>query len=392
MAASAASRVATRLTAGGWVGCQYFQKARTALQGLAVLAPPGEIAVDFVEHPDRASFVDWWTKFRTTLGPRAEAHSSSPAVWLNGSDFLGGCDSTLAWIKANYMAGSSISRPPRVVHDNDARTSDDGTGYDFDVVVIGGGSGGLAFSKEAAALGARTCVLDFVKPSWAGTSWGLGGTCVNVGCIPKKLMHTAALLGETLHDAEAYGWEGAGIRSATHSWEKLRSAVQDHVSGLNFGYRVALREAGIDYKNALGTFVDAHTVECTDKKGKKVKVTARRVVVAVGGRPKALECPGGEVRCHRPLALYGCCMLHAWRSARREHLSSSSHVKCNRVSTSPTASATVILIPSHSPGRSSPFRRTTSSRSSVRLAKRSSSAPATSRLSARAFSGASAMT
>ena len=55
-------------------------------------------------------------------------------------------------------------------------------------------------------------------------------------------------------------------------------------------------EAGVEYKNCLGSFVDAHTVECTDKKGKRTRVTARRVVIAVGGRPKALDCPGGEVR------------------------------------------------------------------------------------------------
>lgn len=61
--------------------------------------------------------------------------------------------------------------------------------YDYDLVVIGGGSGGLACAKEAARLGRRVACLDFVKPSPMGSTWGLGGTCVNVGCIPKKLMH-----------------------------------------------------------------------------------------------------------------------------------------------------------------------------------------------------------
>ena len=67
--------------------------------------------------------------------------------------------------------------------------------HPYDLVVVGGGSGGLACSKAAAELGARVVVLDFVKPSPQGTTWGLGGTCVNVGCIPKKLMHQAAILG-----------------------------------------------------------------------------------------------------------------------------------------------------------------------------------------------------
>lgn len=75
----------------------------------------------------------------------------------------------------------------------------DGEKYEYDLVVIGGGSGGLACAKEAVALGAKVAVLDFVKPSPQGTKWGLGGTCVNVGCIPKKLMHQASLLGEAIH-------------------------------------------------------------------------------------------------------------------------------------------------------------------------------------------------
>lgn len=75
----------------------------------------------------------------------------------------------------------------------------DGTSYEYDLVVIGGGSGGLACAKEAAQLGAKVAVLDFVKPTPIGTKWGLGGTCVNVGCIPKKLMHQASLLGEAIH-------------------------------------------------------------------------------------------------------------------------------------------------------------------------------------------------
>lgn len=74
----------------------------------------------------------------------------------------------------------------------------DGT-FDYDLAVIGGGSGGLACAKEAVNQGQRVAVLDFVQPSPQGTKWGLGGTCVNVGCIPKKLMHQAALLGESIH-------------------------------------------------------------------------------------------------------------------------------------------------------------------------------------------------
>ena len=99
--------------------------------------------------------------------------------------------------------------------------------------VIGGGSGGLACSKRAALLGKKVAVCDFVKPTPAGTTWGLGGTCVNVGCIPKKLMHQASILGEGLKDAVPYGWEvPEGVK---HNWETMVGNVQAHVKSLNFG-------------------------------------------------------------------------------------------------------------------------------------------------------------
>lgn len=72
--------------------------------------------------------------------------------------------------------------------------------FTYDFFVIGGGSGGLASASMAAEKGAKVGLADFVKPSPGGTKWGLGGTCVNVGCIPKKLFHYAGLLGESKED------------------------------------------------------------------------------------------------------------------------------------------------------------------------------------------------
>ena len=99
--------------------------------------------------------------------------------------------------------------------------------------------------------------LDFVKPSPAGTTWGLGGTCVNVGCIPKKLMHQAGILGESFSDAKEFGWK---IASEGHDWQKMVQSIGDHIGSLNFGYRTALRDNNVTYINAYGAFVDPHTI------------------------------------------------------------------------------------------------------------------------------------
>ncbi|XP_077283515.1 thioredoxin reductase 1 isoform X2 [Arctopsyche grandis] len=164
--------------------------------------------------------------------------------------------------------------------------------YDYDLVVIGGGSGGLACAKEAVNLGAKVAVLDFVSPSPRGTRWGLGGTCVNVGCIPKKLMHQAALLGEAINDAQAYGWKIASPETIQNDWSALTEAVQNHVKSVNWVTRVDLRDKKIEYVNGLGQFKDANTVIAVMKNGSKKELTADKIVIAVGGRPHYPNVPG----------------------------------------------------------------------------------------------------
>eukprot|EP00163_Fabomonas_tropica_P028944 TRINITY_DN6027_c0_g1_i1.p1 TRINITY_DN6027_c0_g1~~TRINITY_DN6027_c0_g1_i1.p1 ORF type:complete len:496 (+),score=153.41 TRINITY_DN6027_c0_g1_i1:276-1763(+) len=164
--------------------------------------------------------------------------------------------------------------------------------HDYDLIVIGGGSGGISCAREAAKFGVKVAVCDFVKASPAGTSWGLGGTCVNVGCIPKKLMHQASILGEHMEDAKAYGWEVPD--KVQHSWEKLVQAVQDHIHSLNFGYRVALRKETVTYLNEYAVFKDAHTIETSNRRGETKTYTAKRFVIAPGGRPRIPDIPGKE--------------------------------------------------------------------------------------------------
>uniref|UniRef100_A0A671EUQ7 Thioredoxin reductase 1, cytoplasmic n=2 Tax=Rhinolophus ferrumequinum TaxID=59479 RepID=A0A671EUQ7_RHIFE len=167
--------------------------------------------------------------------------------------------------------------------------------YDYDLIIIGGGSGGLAAAKEAAKYNKKVMVLDFVTPTPLGTTWGLGGTCVNVGCIPKKLMHQAALLGQALQDSRNYGW--AVAETVKHDWAKMTEAVQNHIGSLNWGYRVALREKKVTYENAYGQFVGPHRIKATNNKGKEKIYSAERFLIATGERPRYLGIPGDKEYC-----------------------------------------------------------------------------------------------
>eukprot|EP00127_Corallochytrium_limacisporum_P005197 Clim_evm14s201 gene=Clim_evmTU14s201 len=177
----------------------------------------------------------------------------------------------------------------------------------LDLLVIGGGSGGLACAKRAAEHGASVAVLDAVRPSEHGSTWGLGGTCVNVGCIPKKLFHRAGELRlSALYDQEPFGLkapekDALSIESGV-DWQKLVQSVQDHILPLNFGHRTQLRARSANYYNAYGVLIDRESggpdsispptfktilAPANPKKAKLLppQLHARNVVVAVGGRP-----------------------------------------------------------------------------------------------------------
>ncbi|KAB7496566.1 Thioredoxin reductase 3 [Armadillidium nasatum] len=199
-----------------------------------------------------------------------------PNVYING-EHVGGSDK----VQELHSKGELITLLNPKTHS-----------YDYDYIVIGGGSGGLASSKEAARLGAKVAVCDFVKPTPIGTTWGLGGTCVNVGCIPKKLMHQAAILGHDLKDSREFGWSTP--EKPEHNWNTMVEGIQNHIGSLNWGYRVALRDKKIDYLNAFATFVDEHTIKTVDKKGKEKTLTSNNFLIAVGGRPRYPDIPGAK--------------------------------------------------------------------------------------------------
>eukprot|EP00079_Xenopus_tropicalis_P024236 XP_012816793.1 PREDICTED: thioredoxin reductase 3 isoform X1 [Xenopus tropicalis] len=202
-----------------------------------------------------------------------------PNVFVNKTH-VGGCDKTLKAHKDGSLA--------KLLGDNSVT-------YDYDLIVIGGGSGGLACSKEAASFGKKVMVLDYVVPTPKGTSWGLGGTCVNVGCIPKKLMHQAAILGQSLKDSRKFGWEYE--EQVKHNWDTMREAIQNYIGSLNWGYRVSLRDKQVRYENAYGEFVEPHKIKATNKRGKESFFTAEKFVVATGERPRYLNIPGDKEYC-----------------------------------------------------------------------------------------------
>lgn len=118
------------------------------------------IIFHFVD-PTRDEYMSWLQTFNATVG--APQHKTSPIVWFENGKYLGGRDDTVAWARGLLSAGEVAESLP---------TADDGFNsqhsYDYDLVVIGGGSGGLACSKEASKLGAKVAVLDYVQPSPAG--------------------------------------------------------------------------------------------------------------------------------------------------------------------------------------------------------------------------------
>jgi thioredoxin reductase (NADPH) len=92
--------------------------------------------------------------------------------------------------------------------------------------------------------------------------------------------------------AKDFGWQGS---HASHMWSTMVDKVQDYIRSLNFGYRVQLRDQNVKYENKLGRFLGPHTLECKDKRGKVMQLTAARFVIAVGGRPTPLSCLGAQL-------------------------------------------------------------------------------------------------
>ncbi|WP_454910848.1 glutathione-disulfide reductase [Stutzerimonas chloritidismutans] len=149
--------------------------------------------------------------------------------------------------------------------------------YDFDLFVIGAGSGGVRAARFAAGFGAKVAVAE---------SRYLGGTCVNVGCVPKKLLVYGAHYAEDIGQAQGYGWT---IDGATFDWKTLIANKDREIQRLNGIYRSILVDSGVTLLQAHARLVDAHTVEVEGK-----HYTAEHILIATGGWPHVPAIPGRE--------------------------------------------------------------------------------------------------
>ncbi|MBB4126292.1 glutathione reductase (NADPH) [Xanthomonas translucens] len=151
--------------------------------------------------------------------------------------------------------------------------------YDYDLLVLGGGSGGLATAFRAAGLGARVAILE---------PGALGGTCVNIGCVPKKAMWLAADLVGRIDLARDIGFS---IPSSTLSWAELVAHRQGYIGNIHGSYRRRLDTDGVVLIPQRGRLLDAHTVECGDG----VRVSAGHVVIATGAHALRPPIEGAEL-------------------------------------------------------------------------------------------------
>ncbi|RHW21428.1 glutathione-disulfide reductase [Pseudomonas jilinensis] len=149
--------------------------------------------------------------------------------------------------------------------------------YDFDLFVIGAGSGGVRASRMAAGFGARVAVAE---------DRYLGGTCVNVGCVPKKLFAYAAHFAEDFEDAAGYGWD---LPASGFNWSRLVENKNREILRLNGIYRNLLTSAGVQLIEGRARLLDSHTVEVNGQ-----SYTAERILLATGGWPHIPEFPGRE--------------------------------------------------------------------------------------------------
>lgn len=149
--------------------------------------------------------------------------------------------------------------------------------YDYDLFTIGAGSGGVRASRFAGSFGAKVAIAEEKH---------MGGTCVNVGCVPKKLFVYAAEFAEAFVDSRGFGWS---VENPNFDWSTLLNNKNTEIERLNGIYDRLLGNANVDVLRGRARLIDAHTVEVDGK-----TVTAENILIATGGQPRRFDFPGSE--------------------------------------------------------------------------------------------------
>ncbi|KAL6184951.1 hypothetical protein ACLB2K_041086 [Fragaria x ananassa] len=166
--------------------------------------------------------------------------------------------------------------------------------YDFDLFVIGAGSGGVRAARFSANMGAKVaiCELPF-HPISSEVIGGVGGTCVIRGCVPKKILVYGASFGSEIQDAKNYGWEVND--KVDFNWKKLLQKKTDEIVRLNGIYKRLLSNAGVKLFEGEGKLVGPNEVEVTQLDGTKLSYSAKHILIATGGRAQRPGIPGEEL-------------------------------------------------------------------------------------------------
>lgn len=150
--------------------------------------------------------------------------------------------------------------------------------FDYDLFVIGAGSGGVRASRIAASYGARVAIAEDTF---------MGGTCVNVGCVPKKLLVYAAQFHEQFRDSAGFGWQS---QTPAFKWPTLLGNKNREISRLNGIYEKLLENSGVAIHNGHAKLLDSHTILVNEQ-----RITAKNILLATGGRPWVPEFPGSDL-------------------------------------------------------------------------------------------------
>ena len=149
----------------------------------------------------------------------------------------------------------------------------------FDLIAIGAGSGGLSVAEKAAAFGKKCAIIEKDDV--------IGGTCVNRGCVPKKVMWYGAEMAQAIKNAKGYGFD---VEQKGFDWSKLVKARENYINGINNWYESYLEDSNIELITGTAKFVDNHTLDVDG-----VQYTADHIVISVGGEPDVPDIPGAEL-------------------------------------------------------------------------------------------------